>query len=175
MEKMNCNEPACRCGIAKLGGRGDISREVEDGYKITHMKPCQIAYSTHICNVEIWELGGLHRIPDDSGTDSNPVRQNILNHNLPADIRSKNRDTEQKHATLGLLLKQSNRFDVRSLRNQDHLKDLLETIRLRLDQIDVSIRSIDFRVLLLATSKSQRVKDQLTSCCPETTNTLSVQ
>lgn len=53
MEKMNCNESACRCGIVKLGGRGDILREVEDGYKIIYMKFCQIVYFIYICNVEI--------------------------------------------------------------------------------------------------------------------------
>lgn len=54
------------------------------------------------------------------------------------------------------LERQLNQFMVQSLRNQHSIKELLETTRQRLDQIDITLRSLNFRFLLLAArSKAQ--------------------
>lgn len=52
------------------------------------------------------------------------------------------------------LERQFARFSTKSLRNQESIKDQLESARARLDQIDLTLRSLDFRFLLFVASKN---------------------
>lgn len=60
------------------------------------------------------------------------------------------------------LARQFNQFAAQCLRNQNFIKEQLESLRQRFDQVDPTLRSLDFRFLILSASQTKPELEQRT-------------